>query len=122
MPSPRLFENGMLPGSAHTRRNPARAAPAAPAAASTASEACARMAAGFHTIDRSRGGVSGRVAPRNEAPGLRPGASQLNLSSPCSFDTERVQSSAHRNLVEVRRLGHGGCTDGAELVAEVEAR
>src|SRR6202035_4676259 len=35
---------------------------------------------------------------------------------------ERVKSSTHRDLVKVRRLRHGGCTDGAELVAEVEAR
>src|SRR4029077_3967837 len=63
------------------------------------------------------------VAPAagNEAPGRRPGASQLNLPSP-SLDAERVQGSAHRNLVQIRRLGHGGCADGTELVAEVQAR
>src|SRR6202023_2533948 len=62
-----------------------------------------------------------RRAPEMKRPVLRPGASELKLLSPCSFDTERVKSSTHRNLVKVCRLRHGGCTDGTELVAEVEA-
>src|ERR1700730_14327081 len=63
-----------------------------------------------------------RFELRNEsAVSESPAASRLNLLSPYSFDTERIKSSTHRNLVKVRRLGHGGCTDGAELVAEVEA-
>src|SRR5579863_10237138 len=38
------------------------------------------------------------------------------------FNSERVQRAALRNLVQIRRLGHRGGADRAELVAQVEAR
>src|SRR5665213_903677 len=40
----------------------------------------------------------------------------------CLFNPERIQRAAHRDLVQIGCLGHRSCADGAELVAQVEAR
>src|SRR5580692_8800978 len=65
---------------------------------------------------RRRAWFQSTLAPRH-----LPGSYRLSFSRHIAY-TESVKRAALRDVIQTRRLGHGGGADGAELVAQIQAR
>src|SRR5579863_4070329 len=150
-PSPFWLDSGMFPGSAHTVRafrSPPMAAP--PAANRPAAKATRGNSPVFCLFNRISSGRSaprprkdldlvvqrrlhdGCTGPKSNPPHANkcPVTFVTGHPNQCKFSTiseliaqpERVQGAAPRNVAEVGCLGHGGRTDGAELIVEIQSR